>query len=282
MEQNATSRQPRMAGKVAIVTGAGSQGDGIGNGRAIAILMAREGAKVGLVDAKRDWVDATKRMIDAEGGTSIVIECDVTKPASCKRAVETVVETWGRLDVLVNNVGIAGPQGNAVDVDLEAWEAAMRVNVTSMMLMAKFAVPAMLVNGGGAIVNMSSVAGIQAGNPSLLYPTSKGAVISLTRAMASHHGPSGIRVNAVAPGLVYTPFVSESKGMTPEMRESRKNRSLLRTEGTGWDIGYAVLYLASDEARWVTGQTLNVDAGTTAGHTGVPGIHELEANKVRS
>lgn len=268
----------RMRGKVAIVTGAGSRGEGIGNGRAIAILLAREGAKVALVDAERDWVEATKQMIDAEGGTSLVLQADVADSASCEHAVAATVEAWGRLDVLVNNVGIAGPLGNAVDVDVAAWESAMTVNVTSMMLMAKYAIPEMKAHGGGAIVNISSVAGLQAGNPSLLYPTSKGAIVMMTRSMASHHGREGIRVNCVAPGLVYTPFVSEQGGMTPEMREARKNRSLLGTEGTGWDIGYAVLFLASDEARWITGVTLPVDAGTTAGHTSVPSVHQLQAN----
>lgn len=266
----------RMAGKVAIVTGAGSQNDGIGNGRAAAILLAREGARVGLVDFNEEMALATKRMIDAEGGTSMAITADVTVPAACEAAVQSIIDAYGRLDVLVNNVGVAGPLGNAVDVDVDEWERALRINVTSMMLMVKYAVPAMLVNGGGSIVNISSVAGLQAGNPAILYPTSKGAIVNMTRAMASHHGPSGIRVNCVAPGLVYTPFVSASGAMTPAMREARRNRSLLGTEGTGWDIGYAVLYLASDEARWVTGVILPVDAGTTAGHRGVPAVHQAE------
>jgi NAD(P)-dependent dehydrogenase (short-subunit alcohol dehydrogenase family) len=140
----------------------------------------------------------------------------------------------------------------------------MRINVTSMMLMAKYAIPEMRKRGSGAIVNIASVAGLTGGHPNLLYPTSKGAVVNLTRAMAAHHGEEGIRVNCIAPGMVYTPMVY-SRGMTPEMREARRNRSLLKTEGTGWDVGNAVLYLASDEARWVTGIVLPVDAGATAG-----------------
>ena len=259
----------RLKGRVAIVTGAGSRASGIGNGRAAAILMARSGAKVALLDAMPDWAAETGRMIAEEGGESIVIEAEVTKPADCENAVKKTVVKWGRVDILVNNVGIGGPPGNAVDVDVEAWEQAMRVNVTSMMLMAKYAIPEMRKLGAGSIINLSSVAGLVGGHPSLLYPTSKGAVINLTRAMAAHHGPEGIRVNCIAPGMVYTPMVY-SRGMTPEMRETRRQRSLLQTEGTGWDVGNAVRYLASDESRWVTGTVLPVDAGATAGAGRLP------------
>ncbi|MGI9475455.1 MAG: SDR family NAD(P)-dependent oxidoreductase, partial [Hyphomicrobiaceae bacterium] len=136
--------------KVAIVTGAGSRGDGIGNGRAAAILLAREGARVALLDAERDWAEATKAMIDKEGGTSMVLVADVADAASCAQAVKATVDAWGRLDVLVNNVGIGGPAGNAVEVDPEAWDVAMRINVKSMMLMAKAAIPEMQRQGGGA------------------------------------------------------------------------------------------------------------------------------------
>ena len=256
-------------GKVAIVTGAGSRGDGIGNGRAAAILLAREGVRVGLLDAVPAWAAETLRMIEAEGGTALTIAGDVTASADCEAAVRTVVEVWGRLDVLVNNVGVGGPPGTAVDVDPAEWDKAMRVNVTSMMLMAKHAIPEMLKQGGGSIVNLASVAGLLGGHPSLLYPTTKAAVIGLTRAMAAHHGPAGIRVNAIAPGMVYTPMVY-SRGMPPEMREARRRRSLLQTEGTGWDVGNAVVYLASDDARWVTGIVLPVDAGATAGSVSSP------------
>lgn len=259
-----TQEKKRLAGKVAIVTGAGSRGDGIGNGRAAAILMARAGAKVALVDNRRDWAEATAAMIGNESGESAIIEADVADPAACARIVAETVRHWGKLDILVNNVGINGPTGNAVEVDLAEWDRALRINVTSMMLMAKYAIPEMRKNGGGAIVNLASVAGLRGGNPNLLYTTSKGAVVQMTRAMAAHHGREGIRVNCVAPGMVYTPMVY-SRGMTPEVRDARRRRSLLQTEGTGWDIGNAVVYLVSDEARWVTGVILPVDAGTTAG-----------------
>ena len=258
----------RMAGKVAIVTGAGSRAEGIGNGRASATLLARHGAKVALVDVNLEWVTRTQAMIEAEGGISVVVTGDVTSPEDCARIVRETVRLWGRLDVLVNNVGVAGPPGTAVDVDLQAWDRALRVNVTSMMLMAKLAIPEMERNGG-AIINIASYAGLFGGHPSLLYPTSKGAVVNMTRAMAAHHAPQGIRVNAVAPGMVYTPMVY-AEGMSEETRAARRNRSLLKTEGSGWDVGNAVLYLASEEARWVTGIVLPVDAGASAAPSAYP------------
>ena len=253
-----------LAGRVAIVTGAGSRGDGIGNGRAAAILLARQGAKVALLDENEDWVRRTHDMIAAESGESMVIRADVSDLAACEAAVASVASAWGRVDVLVNNVGVSGPPGTAVDVDPDAWDRAMRINVSSMMYMARHAIPWMRRQGGGSIVNLSSVAGLVGGHPALLYPVTKAAVVGLTKAMATQHGAEGIRVNAIAPGMVYTPMVS-TRGMTPEMRENRRRRSLLQTEGSGWDVGHAVVYLAGDTARWVTGIVLPVDAGATAG-----------------
>jgi NAD(P)-dependent dehydrogenase (short-subunit alcohol dehydrogenase family) len=264
-----TTEGKRLAGKTAIVTGAGSRADGIGNGRAAAVLLARHGACVALVDTMRDWAEATAAMIEKEHGQCQVIEADVTDPAACAGVVRSTVERWGRLDILVNNVGIGGPPGTAVEVDPVEWDRAMRVNVTSMMLMAKYAIPEMRKLGAGAIVNIASVAGLAGGHPHLLYPTSKGAVVQLTRAMAAQHGSEGIRVNCIAPGMVYTPMVY-SRGMSPELRDQRRRRSLLKTEGTGWDVGNGVLYLVSDEARWVTGVILPIDAGATAGAGALP------------
>jgi len=260
----------RLDGRVAVVTGAGSRTSDIGNGRAAAILLARRGAKVLLLDMQIEAGRETERMIVSEGGTAMARQCDVTNADQCRQAVATAVGAWDRVDILVNNVGIGGPGGDAVELDIEEWDHAMRVNVTSMMLMAKYAIPEMRKLGQGAIVNIASVAGLRGGTPSLLYPTSKGAVVNMTRAMAAHHGAEGIRVNCVAPGMVYTPMVAGR--MTPEVRESRRKRSLLQTEGSGWDVGQAVAYLASDEARWVTGVILPVDAGATAGSSPSPGL----------
>ncbi len=253
-----------LAGKVAIVTGAGSRpGEGVGNGRAAAILLARAGAKLVLADAISGWAEDTRGMIEAEGGEAIVVEADVTIPADCKRIVDAATGRWGRLDALVNNVGLGGPKGTAEEVDPEEWAQGLLVNVTSMMLMAKYAVPAMRQAGGGAIVNIGSVAGLRGGHPSLLYPTSKGAVVNMTRAMAVHHAKDGIRVNCICPGMVYTPMV-QANDMTPAKREARRQRSILQVEGSGWDIGAAVAFLCGGNARWITGAIMPVDAGATA------------------
>ena len=251
--------KPRLEGKVAIVTGAGSQVDeGIGNGRAAAVLFAREGARVLLVDRKAAAAEATLAMIRDEGGEGEVFEADVTIADNCEAMVQRAVAKWGKLDILQNNVGIGGP-GNVTNVSEDDWDRVMRVNVKSMMLTGKYAVPAMEASGGGAIVNISSLA---AARPSRLtpYATSKGAVEALTRAMAVDHARQGIRVNCIAPGPVFTPMVFAG-GMTDELRDRRRNSSLLKIEGEGWDIGYAALFLASDEARYITGVVLTVDGG---------------------
>ena len=253
------SGAPRLDGKVAIVTGAGSRAEGIGNGRAAAILFAREGARVLLVDREREPAEATLKMIDEEGGEAAVFEADVTVDEDCVAMVAQAVERWGRLDILHNNVGI-GARGTVVEVDEEEWERVLRVNVTGMMLSSKHAIPAMKVSGGGAIVNISSIAALRPRGLTA-YSTSKGAVIALTQAMAVDHAADGIRVNCIAPGPVYTPMVYAG-GMSEELRDRRRRASLLEIEGTGWDIGHAALFLASDEARYITGVVLPVDGGT--------------------
>ena len=269
----------RLTGRVAIVTGAGSRTSDIGNGRASAILLAQRGARVLLLDATLASAQETKRMIEVEGGVSMALQSDVSRPDDCRAAVAAAVEAWGRVDILVNNVGIGGPPGDAVEVDIDEWDAALRVNVTSMMLMAKHAIPEMRKRQAGAIVNIASVAGLRGGTPALLYPVTKGAVVNMTRAMAAQHGTEGIRVNCVAPGMVYTPMVAGR--MTPQAREQRRLRSLLQTEGSGWDVGHAVAYLASDEARWVTGVILPVDAGATAGREPSPTLSSDPATVAR-
>ncbi|KAI1424504.1 hypothetical protein F5Y12DRAFT_715265 [Xylaria sp. FL1777] len=259
-------------GDVAIVTGAGSRMDNeIGNGRATAILLARHGAKVALVDFNVDWAKETKRMIDEEGGISEVIQADVTDEGSCKNAVTKTVELWGAVHILVNIVGVGGAMGDATVVNLDAWDRDFRINVTSMVLMARYAIPEMRKQGRGSIVNMSSVSGLQGGNPSLLYTTTKGAIIQMTRAMAAQHGKENIRVNCVAPGMVYTPMVRQ-RGMTDEMRQARINQNLMKKEGTAWDVGYAILFLSSKEAGWITGLIMPVDGGTTAGKADRPAL----------
>ncbi|HEX2172066.1 MAG TPA: SDR family oxidoreductase [Dehalococcoidia bacterium] len=252
--------QPRLAGKVAIVTGAGSRAPGIGNGRATAILFAREGAKVLLVDRNPDAAEETLAIIRDEGGEADTFAADVTRSAECQAMVDRAVTRWGRLDILDNNVGIEG-EGTILQVSEEDWDRVMTVNVKGMMLASRAAIPAMINSGGGAIINISSIAALR---PRGLtpYTTSKGAVISLTWALAIDHAKDGIRVNCIAPGPVYTPMVA-SRGMNEERRERRRQASPLGIEGTGWDIGWAAVFLASDEARYVTGVVLPVDGGVT-------------------
>jgi NAD(P)-dependent dehydrogenase (short-subunit alcohol dehydrogenase family) len=248
----------RLSGKVAIVTGAGSQTEGIGNGRAISILFAREGARVLLVDRNARAAELTSRLIADEGNEAGSFEADVTSEAACEAMVQRALDRWGRLDILANNVGI-GIGKRVTDVSLDEWELQMRVNVTSMAIASKHAIPAMTRGGGGAIVNTSSIAS-QRGRGLAPYAASKGAVEALTRAMAADHGRDGIRVNAIAPGPAYTPMVS-ARGMPEAVREARRKSTALGIEGTAWDIAWAAVYLCSDEARWVTGVVLPVDGG---------------------
>ena len=250
----------RLEKKVAIVTGAGSRAAGIGNGRAAAILFAREGAKVLIVDNTLAAAEETLAAIKEERGEAEVFVGDVTKAGDCRAMVEQAVRRWGRLDILDNNVGIEGP-GSVLSVTEEYWDLVMTVNVKSMMLTGKYAVPAMVTGGGGSIINISSISALRPRGLTA-YSTSKGAVIALSRAMAMDHAKDGIRVNCIAPGPVYTPMVY-SGGMTEEVREKRKRAAPLGIEGTGWDIGYAALFLASDEARYITGIVLVVDGGVT-------------------
>lgn len=252
---------PGLEGKVAIVAGGGAPGDGIGNGRATAMLLARAGTKVLAVDNKLELAERTIAMIDQEGATAIAHQADVTDPKACQDMVTAALDHFGRLDFLDNNVGI-GSRGSVVDEEPGSWREVMRVNVESMYLTSKYAIPAMLKTAGkGAIVNISSISALRPRGLTA-YATSKGAVITLTRAMAIDHGPQGIRVNCVAPGPMFTPRM-EVRGMTAESRDGRRSASILGIEGTGWDVGQAVKFLLSDHARYITGQTLVVDGGVT-------------------
>jgi NAD(P)-dependent dehydrogenase (short-subunit alcohol dehydrogenase family) len=249
-----------LSGKVAVVTGGGAAGDGIGNGRAAAILLARAGARVVVVDREGALAKRTVEMIGASGGEAMAVEADVTRAADCAAMVQAALDRFGRLDLLDNNVGI-GSRGSILDESEESWRRVMQVNVDSMFLAAKHAIPAMRRAGGGAIVNVSSISALRPRGLTA-YSVSKGAVIALTRAMAVDHGREGIRVNCVAPGPVYTPMVY-ARGMSDAARQRRRQASALGIEGTGWDIGHAVRFLLSDQARYITGHVLVVDGGTS-------------------
>jgi NAD(P)-dependent dehydrogenase (short-subunit alcohol dehydrogenase family) len=250
-----------LAGKVAILAGGGAAGEGIGNGRAAAILLARAGVSVFVVDRDVALAERSVAMIAGEGGNAVAHGADLTEEAQCRAMVAACVERFGRLDFLDNNVGI-GSRGSVVEESPQSWRRIMQVNVEVMFLTSKYAIPAMVETAGkGAIVNISSISALRPRGLTA-YTTSKGAVIALTRAMAIDHAAQGIRVNCVAPGPVYTPMVYAG-GMSAAAREQRRNASALGVEGTGWDIGHAVRFLLSDHARYITGQTLVVDGGTS-------------------
>ena len=251
----------RLAGKVAIVTGAGSRGAGIGNGKAAAVLFAREGASVVCADTVVERAEETLALIQQDGDTGAVFACDVAHRDGCQALAAFAVERYGRLDILQNNVGIPSNQGLA-EITEEAWDHVMAVNVRSMVLAAQAAVPHMRASGGGSIINISSIAGLRAYPArSTAYTTSKAAVIGLTMALAGQLGGDHIRVNCIAPGQVYTPLVAER--LDTEGRQRRATSGLIKDEGSAWDIGWAAVFLASDEARWVTGQVFTIDAGIT-------------------
>jgi NAD(P)-dependent dehydrogenase (short-subunit alcohol dehydrogenase family) len=250
-----------LSGKVAIVTGGGAAGDGIGNGRAAAILLARAGTRVLVVDREIELAERTVAMIAEEGGEGVAFAADISDEAQAGAMVTTAVERFGRLDFLDNNVGIDA-RGTVLETDPAAWRRVMQINVETMYLASRQAIPAMIKTaGGGAIVNISSISALRPRGLTA-YTTSKGAVIALTRAMAVDHGKDGIRVNCVAPGPMYTPMVY-ARGMSAQARDQRRRASVLALEGTGWDVGQAVRFLLSSHARYITGQTLVVDGGAT-------------------
>lgn len=253
-----------MEGKVVLVAGAGAvDPDGIGNGRAAAILMAEAGARIMCVDRDLALARRTVEMITERGGEAAACAADITRDGDCAAMVAATLERFGRLDGLDNNVGISS-RGSVVEETEEAWERVMEVNVKGMFLAARHAIPAMVrTAGGGAVVNVSSISALRPRGLTA-YSASKGAVIALTRAMAVDHGGEGVRVNCVAPGPVYTPMVYQrGPGMSDTARRARADASLLKTEGTGWDIGEAVRFLLSDRSRWITGHTLVVDGGAS-------------------
>ena len=245
--------------KVAIVAGGGALGEGIGNGRAASILLAEAGVRVLVVDRDEELANNTVKMIKDRGGEALGIRGDLTQSDQCKRVVDFVIKNWGRLDILDNNIGIDSKL-SVVDETEEYWDRVMEVNLKPMFLMSKYAIPAMINSGdGGSIVNISSISATRPKGLTV-YSASKGAVLSLSQAMAVDHGEDGIRVNCILPGPVYTPMVYSS-GMTEDRRSIRQNASLIQVEGDGWDIGKAVVYLSSSWARYVTGQLMVVDGG---------------------
>lgn len=253
--------EKRLQGKSAIVTGAGTRGPMIGTGQATALLFARQGANVLLVDLDAERAQETQATIAAEGGQASVFQANVTKEADCCALVDACVERYGGLHILFNNVGVAG-HGKVTEVEEAVWQRALDANLKSAVLTSKYAVPKIAASGGGSIIHVSSIDGMRAGMvTNVPYSVAKGGLITLTKAMAVHHGREGIRVNCIAPGHLYAPFAAE---ITPETRALRRKAGPLGTEGTAWDVAWAAVFLASDEARWISGVVLPIDAGLLA------------------
>lgn len=266
----------RVDGKTVIVVGAGSIGPGWGNGKAAAVLYAREGARVVAVDVNRDAAEETAEIIRRDGGECHVAACDVTDGDKVEAMVADAARVLGRIDILHNNVGVV-VMGGAVDLSEEDWDRGMDINLKSMFLTCKHTLPVMItqepnaVGQRGAIVNISSIAGIRhSGVDYLAYATTKGANLPLTRSIAIEYAPHGIRANSVLPGLMDTPLVNHSLtdavagGDEAKMREMRARPVPLGHMGDAWDVAYASLYLASDEAKYVTAAELVVDGGVVA------------------
>lgn len=256
----------RLQGKVAVVTGAGTRGDGIGNGKACAILYAREGARVLAADIDVEAAQATAELIRAEGGECEPFRADVSRADDCRAMVEACIARFGGLHVLHNNVGITN-SGGPVEYPEEQWDRMMNVNAKSMFLTAKYALPHMERQGGGSIVNVGSINGVRAiPFPKLAYAASKAAVIGLSREIAIQYASRGVRCNVVLVGLIRSPIVEQNNtqlygGDLEEMWRKRDAMSPTGKQGEVWDIASASLFLASDESRYVNGVVLPVDGG---------------------
>jgi NAD(P)-dependent dehydrogenase (short-subunit alcohol dehydrogenase family) len=260
----------RLKDKAAIIVGAGqTPGETIGNGRAMAILFAREGARVLCVDRVLARAEETAAMIAGAGGEASAFEADIVHPAEAQAIIETAKDRLGRIDILVNNVGIGGTQGGrdgpAQHADEVAFDKILEVNLKGTWLTTKAAIPVMREQGGGAIVNISSLASYSGGNQ-VAYEVSKAGVNRLTTSVAAANAKYRVRCNAVLPGLMDTPMaivgISQASGRTQEeTRAARNARVPMGQMGTAWDTAHAALFLASDDARFITGMLLVVDGG---------------------
>jgi NAD(P)-dependent dehydrogenase (short-subunit alcohol dehydrogenase family) len=256
----------RLQGTIAIVTGAGSSGPGWGNGKATAVLFAREGAHVVAVDLKREAVEETVGIIRGEGNRAEAHVADVTQASDVERVVSACITAHGRIDVLHNNVGIV-EVGGAAAASEDSWDRVVDVNLTSMFLTCKAVLPHMERQGKGAIVNISSVSGIRwLGVPYVAYAATKAGILGLTQSIALEYAKKGVRANAILPGLMNTPMIvkplsSAYGGNFDAMLAARSAQCPTGKMGDAWDVAYAALYLASDEAKYVTGAQLVVDGG---------------------
>jgi NAD(P)-dependent dehydrogenase (short-subunit alcohol dehydrogenase family) len=258
----------RLDGKVALVTGCGTKAGGWGNGKAIAVLLARQGAKVYGCDLDLEAAQVTRDIIQEEGGTAEVQVADVTRAADVKALVQACLARFGRIDILVNNVGRSEP-GDPVTMDEEVWDEQMNVNLKSAFLCCKEVLPIMERQGGGSVVNVASIAGLRyIGKAQVGYSAAKAALMQLTATTAIVYAQRGIRLNCVVPGLVFTPLVKRladkyAKGDYEGYVAHRHNQVPMGRMGDAWDVANAALFLASDESKYITAQQLVVDGGIT-------------------
>lgn len=258
-----------LTGKVALVMGCGAVADGWGNGRATATLLARQGAKVFGTDLKLVNAQETQRVVRGEGHDVEVVTCDATRSEDVAQAVQRCVALHGRIDILINNVGVSQP-GGPVDMAEEVWDAQMQVNLKSAFLACKHVIPVMRQNGGGSIVSVSSVAGLRyIGKPQVAYAAAKAGLMQFTSTSAVIHAPEGIRLNCVVPGLMHTPLIEGlaakyAGGDTRGFINHRHQQVPAGRMGDGWDTAHAALFLAADESRYVTGTCIVVDGGLIA------------------
>lgn len=257
-----------LSDKVAIVTGAGSVGSGIGNGKATAIIFARAGAKVMLVDYRIDAAEATREIIESDGGICFTYQADVGRVSDCHALIDACMSIFGRIDILHNNVGVE-ITGGLEETTEETWDKTMAINLKSMFLLCKFSIPFMLKQKSGVIINVSSINAIRTLPAlSLPYGVSKAGVIALTREIAVEYANRNIRANAILPGMMNTPFVRES--LTEAYGGDIENMTRLRDEycptgkqGEPWDVANLALFLASDASKYITGQALILDGAQT-------------------
>ncbi len=260
----------RLKGKVAIIFGAGqTPGPNIGNGRASALIYAREGARVACVDLDYSGAQHTQRLIEEAGGEAIALQANVISEADCKSAVDACIEAFGPIDILHNNVGGSGADKlDPIELDESVIDQAMGLNFKSVIFTSKAVVPSMRERKTGCIINISSITSVCSGQP-IMYGTTKLALNGLTRQMAMAYANDGVRVNAIMPGLMDTPVavegVAQRMNVDAELvRQQRDAKVPLRNkQGTAWDVANAALFLASDEAGFITGVVLPVDGGQT-------------------
>ena len=261
----------RLQDKVAFVTGAGAVGPGWGNGKAVSVLFAREGASVFGVDIVPEAAEETRAIIESEGGTCAVRACDAMKAAEVEAAVEACLARFGRIDVLFNNVG-GGVTGSAVDLSEADWHRQIDYNLTTAFLTCKYVLPVMTNQGGGAIVNLASVAGLRyIGHDHIGYDAAKAGLIQLSRSVALRYAKSGIRCNAVCPGFLVTPAIDRiaddyGASNADAVIEKLIHQVPMGQLGDAWDVAYAAVYLASDESKYMTGAELVIDGGLIAGY----------------